>query len=70
MDDEKVGYKALELSRKLGIRNICAHKGLPAPGFSAEHCHPKDIMKAALDFPDLNFLVYHAGFPRDRRGAA
>lgn len=62
MDDPKVGYPALELSRKLGIRNICAHKGLPAPGFSAEHCHPKDIMKAALDFPDLNFLVYHAGF--------
>ncbi len=62
MDDEKVGYPALELSRKLKIKNICAHKGLPAPGFSAEHCHPKDIMKAAIDFPDLNFLVYHAGF--------
>lgn len=62
MDDEKVGYKALELSRKLKIKNVCAHKGLPAPGFSAEHCHPKDIMKAAPDFPDLNFLVYHAGF--------
>ncbi len=62
MDDEKVGYKALELSRKLGIRNICAHKGLPLPTFSVEHCHPKDIMKAALDFPDLNFLVYHSGF--------
>ncbi len=62
MDDEKVGYPALELSRKLGIKNVCAHKGLPAPGFSVEHCHPKDIMKAAPDFPDLNFLVYHAGF--------
>jgi uncharacterized protein len=62
MDDEKVGYKALELSRKLGIKNICAHKGLPAPDFSAEHCHPKDIMKAAPDFPDLNFLIYHSGF--------
>jgi len=62
MDDEKIGYPALELSRRLKIRTICAHKGLPAPGFSAEHCHPKDIMKAAIDFPDLNFLVYHAGF--------
>jgi hypothetical protein len=61
MDDEKVGYKALELSRKLKIKNIAAHKGLPAPGFSPEHCHPKDIMKAAIDFPDLNFLVYHSG---------
>ena len=62
MDDEKVSYPALELSRKLKIRNICSHKGLPAPGFSPEHCHPRDVMKAALDFPDLNFLVYHAGF--------
>jgi uncharacterized protein len=62
MDDPKVGYPALELSRRLKIRNICAHKGLPAPGFSPEHCQPRDIMKAALDFPDLNFLIYHAGF--------
>jgi predicted TIM-barrel fold metal-dependent hydrolase len=62
MDDEKVGYPALELSRRLKIRNVASHKGLPAPGFSKEHCHPKDVMKAALDFPDLNFLVYHAGF--------
>ena len=62
LDDEKIGYPALELSRQLKIQNVAAHKGLPAPGFSAEHCHPKDVMKAALDFPDLNFLVYHAGF--------
>ncbi len=62
LDDERIGYRALELSRQLGIRNICVHKGLPAPGFSQEHCHPKDVMKAALDFRDLNFLVYHAGF--------
>src|SRR5262245_55255304 len=62
LDDEKVAYPALELSRKLGIKNICSHKGLPLPSFSLEHCHPKDIMKAALDFPDLNFLVYHSGF--------
>jgi predicted TIM-barrel fold metal-dependent hydrolase len=62
LDDEKVAYPALELSRKLGIKNICSHKGLPLPSFSVEHCHPRDIMKAALDFPDLNFLVYHSGF--------
>lgn len=61
LDDEKVAYPALDLSRKLGIRNVCLHKGLPAPGFSAEHCNPKDIFKPAIDFPDLNFLVYHAG---------
>jgi len=61
LDDEKIAYPALELARKLGVKNICLHKGLPAPGFSPEHCNPKDIHRAAKDFPDLNFLVYHAG---------
>ncbi len=62
LDDEKTAYPALELSRQLGVKNICLHKGLPAPDFSAEHCHPRDVFRAAVDFPDLNFLLYHAGF--------
>jgi predicted TIM-barrel fold metal-dependent hydrolase len=61
LDDEKLAYPALELSQKLGVKNLCFHKGLPAPGFSPEHCHPKDVFKAARDFPELNFLVYHSG---------
>jgi len=60
LDDEKLSYPALELSRKLGVRIVCLHKGLPAPEFSAEHCNPKDIFRAALDFPEIQFLVYHA----------
>jgi uncharacterized protein len=62
MDDEKVAYPAYEYSRKIGIRNICVHKGLPLPGWDLEHSSTKDVPKAARDFPDLNFLIYHAGF--------
>jgi len=62
LDDEKVAYPALELSRKLKIKNICLHKGLPLTGFNSEHCNPRDLVKASKDFPDLNFLVYHSGF--------
>jgi predicted TIM-barrel fold metal-dependent hydrolase len=62
LDDEKLAYPALELAQKLGVKNVCLHKGLPAPGFSDEHCHPKDVFQAALDFPGINFLIYHAGF--------
>jgi predicted TIM-barrel fold metal-dependent hydrolase len=62
MDDEKIAYPAYEYSRKIGIRNICVHKGLPLPGWDLEHSSPKDVEKAARDFPDLNFLIYHAGF--------
>lgn len=62
MDDEKVAYPAYEYSRKIGIKNICVHKGLPLPGWEIEHSSPRDVEKAAKDFPDLNFLIYHAGF--------
>ncbi|MBK8809935.1 MAG: amidohydrolase family protein [Acidobacteria bacterium] len=62
MDDEKIAYPFYEYSRKIGIRNICVHKGLPLPGWELEHSSPRDVEKAAKDFPDLNFLIYHAGF--------
>jgi len=62
MDDEKVAYPMFETSRKLKVKNVCVHKGLPLFGFNEEHCHPKDIRKAAADFPDLNFIIYHSGF--------
>lgn len=62
LDDEKEAYPTFELSRKLGIKNICIHKGLPLEGFNVEHCNPKDVVKASKDFPDLNFLLYHSGF--------
>jgi len=61
MDDEKVAYPFYEYSRKIGIKNICVHKGLPLPGWEMDHSSPKDVEKAAKDFPDLNFLIYHAG---------
>lgn len=62
MDDEKVAYPAYEYSRKIGIKNICVHKGLPLPSWDLDRSSPKDVPKAARDFPDLNFLIYHAGF--------
>jgi predicted TIM-barrel fold metal-dependent hydrolase len=62
LDDEKVAYPFWERSRKLGIKNLCIHKGLPLGLFNEEHCHPRDVEKAAKDFPDLNFIIYHSGF--------
>ncbi len=61
MDDEKITYPALEFSRKLGVKNICLHKGLPLPG-KESYWHPRDLVKVSRDFPDFNFLVYHSGF--------
>jgi predicted TIM-barrel fold metal-dependent hydrolase len=60
VDDEKIGYPMLERARKLGVKRFCAHKGLPL-GPVADYNHPRDLIKAARDFPDIDFLVYHAG---------
>jgi uncharacterized protein len=62
VDDETVAYPMLEASRRLGIKNICLHKGLPLQGGVEEYWHPRDIERAARDFPDLNFIVYHSAF--------
>jgi hypothetical protein len=62
VDDEKVAYPMLEASRRLGIKNICLHKGLPLQGGVEEFWHPRDLERAAKDFPDLNFIVYHSAF--------
>jgi uncharacterized protein len=60
VDDEKIAYPMLERARKLGVRRVCLHKGLPL-GPVADYNHPRDIIKAAKDFPDIDFLVYHSG---------
>src|SRR5882672_1779656 len=68
-DDEEVAYPTFELIeknyRKLkdskpGFKNICVHKGL-APGTPDPlRGHPGDLPKAAKDWPNLNFITYHA----------
>ncbi len=60
VDDEKIAYPMLEKARKVGVRRFCVHKGLPL-GPIADYNHPRDLIKAAKDFPDIDFLVYHSG---------
>src|SRR4051812_26188068 len=62
MDDEKVAYPFWEKTKALGIKNLCVHKGLPLGAFNEEACRPLDLEKAAKDWPDLNFIVYHSAF--------
>jgi hypothetical protein len=59
-DDEKIAYPMLERMRKVGVKRFCIHKGLPL-GPVADYNHPRDLIKAAKDFPDIDFLVYHSG---------
>ena len=68
LDDEDLVYPFYEKAVKAGINTICIHKGLlPAdyeksmPGIW-EYAKVDDLPKAARDWPDINFVIYHAAF--------
>jgi hypothetical protein len=60
--DDDVGIAFIEKARKLGVRNIAVHKGLPFGPESYEHSTCVDVGRVAKRFPDVNFLIYHSGF--------
>ena len=60
--DDDVGIAMIERARKLGVRNIAVHKGIPFGPRSYEHSTCADIGRVAKRFLDVNFLIYHAGF--------
>ncbi|WP_232056191.1 amidohydrolase family protein [Tuwongella immobilis] len=62
LDDEKIAYPFWERTLKLGVKNVCVHKGLPLSAFNEKACTPFDVEKAAKDWPDLNFIIYHSAF--------
>ncbi len=69
MDDEDLGIPVIEQARKLGVKTICAHKGLPLFGFDRAAASPRDVGVVAKAYPDMNFVVYHSGwFPGTREG--
>lgn len=67
-DDEKLMYPFYEKAVKSGIKNICIHKGLFAPAIAKKYprlrpyADVRDIGRAAKDWPQLNFLVYHSAY--------
>ncbi len=62
LDDERHGLAFIERARRLGVRNICVHKGLAfgARGYRFSTC--VDVGRVARRYPDMNFLIYHSGF--------
>ena len=59
-DDAGIGF--VEQARRVGVRNICIHKGIPFGQRSYEHSTCRDIGPIARRFPDVNFLIYHSGY--------
>jgi predicted TIM-barrel fold metal-dependent hydrolase len=57
-------YRFLEKCRELGITNIHAHKGPTIWPLNKDAFSMEDVDQTATDFPDLNFIIEHAGIPR------
>jgi hypothetical protein len=76
LDDEKVMYPFYERLVKWmqkypdrpGLKNVCIHKGLFPPSVEANfphllgYCNVADVGKAAKDWPQLNFVIYHSAY--------
>jgi predicted TIM-barrel fold metal-dependent hydrolase len=60
--DDETGIRFVEEARRLGVKVICVHKGLPFGPKSYEHSQCRDIGPIAKQFPDVSFLIYHSGF--------
>jgi len=66
LDDEKLVYPFYEKAVKAGITTICIHKGLLPPDYEKsyagvwEYATAQDIGKAAKDWPQMKFVMYHA----------
>src|SRR3989440_12771998 len=66
LDDDKLMYPLYEKAVKAGITTVCIHKGLLPPDYEKsfagvwEYATAWDIGKAAKDWPQMNFVVYHS----------
>lgn len=75
MDDEKVAYKGYEKMVKSGIKIVCVHKGLFPPSLDKKfpnlraYADVSDVGKAAKDWPQLKFVIYHGGYRHVGEGA-
>ncbi len=62
LDDPAIGLPVVEQARSVGVRVLCAHKGLPLLEFDRSHNGPEDLVAVAAQYPDMDFVVYHGAF--------
>jgi predicted TIM-barrel fold metal-dependent hydrolase len=66
LDDEKLMYPFYEKAVKAGITTICIHKGLLPADYQKSWAQAWqyntvwDVGKAAKDWPQMNFVIYHS----------
>lgn len=68
MDDERVMYPFYERILRAGTNIVCVHKGLFPPQIERQFPHltpyarVDDVGKAAKDWPQINFVIYHSAY--------
>lgn len=59
--DDEMSARFYDKSRQLGLRLFSVHKGFSYQSRTLGHlANPKDVEKAALENPDLTFVIYHS----------
>ncbi len=63
MSDRHIAYPMYEQMLANGINLVQVHKGNPmgAESLADLHCH--DVAEAALEWPQINFVIHHLGVP-------
>jgi predicted TIM-barrel fold metal-dependent hydrolase len=67
LDDEELMYPFYEKVVASGINRVCIHKGLLPRDYLTslpeiwKHAKVDDVGKAAKDWPQIEFVIYHAG---------
>jgi predicted TIM-barrel fold metal-dependent hydrolase len=65
---EKLTKAMAKYPDRPGLKNVCIHKGLFPPSVAAQFphllgfCNVDDVGKAAKDWPQLNFVIYHSAY--------
>ncbi len=68
LDDEKLLYPFYEKILKAGQNIVCVHKGLYPPSTEQQFPHlvpyakVDDVGKAAKDWPQIRFVIYHSAY--------
>jgi predicted TIM-barrel fold metal-dependent hydrolase len=66
LDDPSIGLPVVQKARDLGVRIVIAHKGLPLVRFDREHNRPDDMVAVSRQFPDMQFVVFHGAWDKNR----
>jgi uncharacterized protein len=62
LQDPTIGLPTVQHAHDLGVKVFVAHKGLPLVNFDPVFNHPDDIVAVSRQFPDMQFVVYHAAW--------